>query len=42
MDICKLLGESLPSVGIVVSVISALSGGIVLKLLEVVSETHDD
>jgi hypothetical protein len=42
MDTCEPHEESLPSVGIVVSVISTLSGGIVLKLLEVVSETHDD
>jgi len=29
-------------VGIVISIISALSGGIVLELFEIVSETHGD
>jgi hypothetical protein len=35
-------GESARIVGVVISVISALSSGVLLKLLEFVFETHDD
>ena len=35
-------GESVRIVGVVISVISALSSGVLLKLLEFVFETHDD
>jgi hypothetical protein len=38
----KAAQNDLRIVGIVISIVSALSGGIVLELLEVVSETHDD
>jgi hypothetical protein len=34
-------GESARIVGVVISVISALSSGVLLKLLEFVFETHD-
>jgi len=42
MVLMKLSSRSLRVVGVVVSVVSTLSSGIVLKILEIVSETHDE
>jgi hypothetical protein len=42
MVLMKLSSRSLRVVGVVVSVVSTLSSGIVLKILEIVSEAHDE